>query len=368
MKDVLYLFLIITIGYLIGRIRIKGISLGISAVLLVALVFGHFGFTLPSLIKNLGLACFATAVGYITGPVFFQNFKKTAIYYIILAIVITATAGLLCVLFVEIFQIPLPLGLGLFAGAVTSTPGLAMGLELTGETLVSVGYGMAYPFGVVGLVLAVQILSKRKAEESLINIEEASAKEEKKNLFVVDKNGMFCYALALTLGILIGDIKINLPGNIEFGLGISGGTLISGLLFGSIGNIGPVSTQAKRGLLDTMRELGLALFLASAGVEAGSGFVSTLKEYGFILFLIGAIMTLLPTLLGYFLAVKLFRLDAASSLGSLCGGMTSTPALGALSDRDDYTAVSFGYAATYAIALLNILMVVRLICIVFYRG
>ena len=76
----MFLFLIIAIGYLIGRIRIKGISLGMSAILIVALFFGHYGFSVPGLIKNLGLACFATAVGYITGPVFLKNFKNKALY------------------------------------------------------------------------------------------------------------------------------------------------------------------------------------------------------------------------------------------------------------------------------------------------
>ena len=84
----MFLFLIIAIGYLIGRIRIKGISLGMSAILIVALFFGHYGFSVPGLIKNLGLACFATAVGYITGPVFLKNFKNKALYYVFLGFII----------------------------------------------------------------------------------------------------------------------------------------------------------------------------------------------------------------------------------------------------------------------------------------
>ena len=366
MKDVLYLFLIIAIGYLIGRVKVKGISLGISAVLLVALVFGHFGYSLPGLIKNLGLACFACAVGYISGPVFFKNFKDTALFYTLLAIIITFMAAVLCVASIELFDLPLALGLGLFSGAVTSTPSLAMALELTNDTLVSVGYGMAYPFGVVGLVLAVQILSKRKDNISgSIKIIKEDEKAEEKGLFEIDKNGMFFYSLALTIGIMIGGINIKLPGGIEFGLGISGGTLVSGLIFGSLGKIGNISTKASSGLLNTMREFGLALFLAAAGVEAGRGFIETLNEYGVILFIIGATITLIPVIIGYILAIRVFKFDSRSSLGALCGSMTSTPALGALSEIDNYQAVAFGYAATYAAALLNVIIIVRVICIIF---
>ncbi len=367
MQDVLYLFLIIALGYLLGRIRIKGISLGISAVLITALVFGHFGFTLPSLIKSLGLACFATAVGYITGPVFLNNLKNRALFFMIVGFAIVFSAAILSALFMKIFDLPISLALGIFAGSVTSTPGLAMSLELTKDSLASVGYGMAYPFGVVGLVLTVQILSKiakdEKGNSNVIRPDEKKTSDE--GTFYVDRQGMFFYSLALVIGILIGNIDIRLSETAVFSLGISGGALISGLFFGALTHIGPVSTKVKRGLLDTMREFGLALFLAAAGVEAGSGFIATLRDYGFILFLIGMIVTLLPTLFGFVLAHKVFRIDVNSSLGAICGGMTSTPALGALSDLDSYEKVTSGYAASYAIALLSVIIAVQFIFILF---
>lgn len=361
------MFLIIALGYLLGRIRIKGISLGISAVLIIALFFGHFGFTLPALIKNLGLACFATAVGYITGPVFLNNLKNKAVFFMIVGIAIVFSAAALSALFMKIFELPVSLALGIFSGAVTSTPGLAMALELTKEPLASVGYGVAYPFGVVGLVLTVQILSKISKDddtESSVIIADRNNFEEK-SFFYIDKQGMFFYSLALVIGILIGKISIPLGDSAAFGLGISGGALISGLFFGSLNHIGSVSTRVKRGFLDTMREFGLALFLAAAGVEAGSGFIATISEYGFILFVIGMIITLLPTLFGFVLAHKVFKIDMRSSLGAICGGMTSTPALGALSDLESYEKVTSGYAASYAVALLCVIIVVQFAYILF---
>ena len=79
------------------------------------------------------------------------------------------------------------------------------------------------------------------------------------------------------------------------------------------------------------------------------------------LFVIGMIVTLLPTLFGFVLANKLFKIDVNSSLGAICGGMTSTPALGALSDLDSYEKVTSGYAASYAFALLSVIITVQVI-------
>ena len=74
-NPLLLLFLIMALGYALGRIRVSGISLGAAGILIVALVFGHFGYEVPSIVQNIGLAAFVTAVGFIAGPGFFENFK-----------------------------------------------------------------------------------------------------------------------------------------------------------------------------------------------------------------------------------------------------------------------------------------------------
>ena len=88
MSELLAVFVIATLGYLIGRITICGIDLGTAAVLLVALVFGHFGITTPALVRDIGLVCFVTAVGFIAGPKFFRNFKQNAKSYVLLGFII----------------------------------------------------------------------------------------------------------------------------------------------------------------------------------------------------------------------------------------------------------------------------------------
>ena len=76
MDSFLAIFLILLLGYLLGSVKIKGLSLGTSGILLVALVFGHFGVEIPSVVRNFGLAIFVGSVGMIAGPVFFSQFQK----------------------------------------------------------------------------------------------------------------------------------------------------------------------------------------------------------------------------------------------------------------------------------------------------
>ena len=111
-----------------------------------------------------------------------------------------------------------------------------------------------------------------------------------------------------------------------------------------------------RSVLECLREFGLALFLLGAGSQAGSGFVEILKEQGALLFFYGALMTLIPMLLGYVFAAKVLRLSIFNTLGSICGGMTSTPALGTLIRVTETDDVASAYAATYPIALVMVVL------------
>ena len=175
MSNLMIVALTMTIGYLLGRVKVKGLSLGTSGILLAALVLGHFGFVVSPDIKNIGLACFVTAVGIIAGPTFFENFKKGALQYIFLGFLTIGIGAAVCVAVIRISGLPTPLALGLLNGALTSTPGLAAALEATGDPIASVGYGIAYPFGVLGVVLFVQVLpTLLKTDASLESCKDAS--------------------------------------------------------------------------------------------------------------------------------------------------------------------------------------------------
>ena len=154
------LFLIIVIGFIIGRIKIKGISLDVSAVIFVALVFGHFGMVVPKDFQNLGLVLFIFTIGIQAGPSFFESFKKNGRDLAILASILIMSAGLITFLIFYFFDIDKSLVIGLLNGALTSTPGLAAAIDSTGSPLASIGYGIGYPFGVIGVILFVSFLPK----------------------------------------------------------------------------------------------------------------------------------------------------------------------------------------------------------------
>lgn len=147
------LFVIITIGIIIGKLEIKGISLDLSAVIFVALVFGHFGIFVPDVFRHIGLIMFIYAIGIQAGPGFFESFRKQGFKMIVLASVVVIVAGLVTVFSIILFDLNPKISIGLFAGALTSTPGLAAAIESTQSNLASIGYGIAYPFGVIGVIL-----------------------------------------------------------------------------------------------------------------------------------------------------------------------------------------------------------------------
>lgn len=366
------LFFILTLGYILGSIKFFNIRFGTSGVLLVALIFGHFGQEISVTVRNMGLVCFVASIGLIAGPVFFSNFKSRAVAYMVIGFMTILSGAALCVASIKILGIPVPLAIGIMNGALTSTPGLAAAIEATGDPSASIGYGIAYPFGVLGVVLFVQIVPK------LLKIDFSRTKPvvgfgqdmqpegvSGKGSVKIDPFGFFPLVLTIATGMIAAKIVIPLPGGARFSMGASGGPLLTGLLIGYFGHIGSISLEVKRSTLETMREFGLALFLAGAGAAAGKGFVATLMEHGSVLFLAGVVMTFLPMTVGYLVAVKLFRLDIFNTLGSICGGMTSTPALGVLisETRTDY--VSLPYAATYPIALIFVVLASQFIAILF---
>lgn len=380
-----FMFAIIVIGYLIGKISIKGVSLGTAAIFLVALFAGHFkGVAFENiaawqasetavdnyfkLVQNLGLVLFVTSVGLIAGPSFFKNLKKNAKSYVALgAIIIVAGCATCAAITLFVPNMDSAMSVGLLSGALTSTPAFAATQEAIGEASplygnIAVGHAIAYPFGVIGVVLFVQIIPKMlhadmDAERAkLISVAESNTqKKNSKKLFEMEKFGLGAFSLAIIFGLILGCINIPL-GKGSFNLGTTGGPLIVGLLFGHFGKIGRLSLKVDEHLLSIFQELGLVLFLIGAGIDGGAGFVAVLKEYGALLFLWGALMTLVPLLVGFFVAKYILKLSLFNNLGSICGGMTSTPALGALINTAKTPNVATAYAATYPIALILVVL------------
>lgn len=515
------LFGVIGAGLLLGSIRIKGIELGSSMVLFVALAAGHFGLQLPSAVGTLGLVVFVYCVGIGAGGRFFRAVAREGSALAKLALAVTLIAAVLTVIFAFLLDLPVDLATGIFAGALTSTPALAGADEAlkstfgTGGDLV-IGYGIAYPFGVIGVVLMVQLLPKFLGWELVESGSEASHEKEicnsvveitNPNLFgqpilgssvsernrcqvsrvlhdgvlrplkpdetfekgqrvlvvgeksdldrvcefmgsVVDESYTFDTARerrrlivtspqfsgkslgdlnlmgrfgvivtrvsrtgmtfvpnretvieardmvtvvgteaslktlaeaighresqidatdllsissGLALGIFLGMIPLALPGSSSITLGMAGGPLIAGLLLGHFGRVGGIIGYIPRPTRILLQELGLVLFLADAGIKGGGRMMETVSEHGVMVFFMGACVTLVPMLLAIPLARHWLQCSPLQTLGGICGGMTSTPALGAITAKTDSQAPIISYATAYPVALVIMTLLAKIL-------
>ena len=117
-----------------------------------------------------------------------------------------------------------------------------------------------------------------------------------------------------------------------------------------------------------MMEIGLVFFLAHAGIEAGASFLSVLREHGVMLFLTGVVVTGVPLALGYVFATYFQKANLLQSLGGICGGMTSTPALGAIKSKTDSSLPVIAYAGAYPVALILMLFAAKAVISILGAG
>lgn len=376
-------FIIAILGYALGGINIKGVSLGTAGVFIIALVFGMLfndkieaqtaGYTSSAykIIENMGLILFVTSVGYIAGPNFFKGLKKNATSYVLLGLIIILAGGLTTgVLLLCDKSMNSAMATGLLSGALTSTPAFSAAKACLPESFVeecTVGHGIAYLFGVVGVVLFVQLIPKMmkvnmEDERNKLMTVSSEARVMNKDLISLDAFGIFGFALAVVVGMFIGGIKIPMGKFGTFSLGTTGGTLITSLVLAHFGHFGKLKIMPNKHLLSVLRELGLMLFLIGAGIPGGAKFLEYLEvKY----FLYGAIMTIAPMAIGFVVAKYLLKLPLLNNLGSITGGMTSTPALGTLCQVSGTDDVANAYAATYPIALVAVVIVSQIIIIIF---
>ena len=181
----LYAF-VIAAGVLLGKIKIFGVSLGVTFVLFTGILMGHFGFTgdihILHFIREFGLILFVFCIGLQVGPSFFSSFKKGGMTLNLLAvgIVVLNIAVALTIYFIANGRIELPMMVGILYGAVTNTPGLGAAQEALTQLnyngpQIALGYACAYPLGVVGIIgsiIAIRYLFRinlAKEEEELKN-------------------------------------------------------------------------------------------------------------------------------------------------------------------------------------------------------
>lgn len=169
--EILALCGIIGCGLLLGRISWRGISLGTSGVVFAALAAGHYGFQVPEIAGVVGVILFVYCLGIAAGPTFLRTFARQGKMLALLAVAMIVSATLAAWIVAKVFGLGPDLASGLFAGAMTSTPALAAASErLPADSQVAVGFGVAYPFGVIGVIVFVQLMQKLFRDDATIAV------------------------------------------------------------------------------------------------------------------------------------------------------------------------------------------------------
>lgn len=536
-NPLLLIFTVIGLGYLVANIRIAGIPVGpVIGVLLVALLFGHFGFSAPPGASGFGFALFIFSVGIQAGPTFFSAFAADGLRYLTLACVVAASAVVLSLVLAGLMGLEYGFGAGMLAGALTSTPTLAgaqdavkSGLATMPDAVsqaqalenIGVGYAITYVFGTLGMILAARLFPRmagidlpaeaaklarerglggggrrgpggslpivrayrlpadmvgktvarvdaetghlpgkvlrvkrgsalldgapdlvleagdlvsiiarigvhegargKDAEEvldpDLLNYQVTSREIVVTDVKVVRKtlkdldmpNAYGCFATSLTrasidlpldpalplqkgdrlavvgerdnlqrlaeaigfveqdlektdlatfafgmiAGTLLGLVTLRM-GEVSIGLGTAGGLLVVGIVIGYLGSVMPTFGRVPAPARYVLMELGLMLFMAGVGLNAGGGIVAALASVGPLLVIGGVLVTLLPPLMAYLVGRWLLRMNPALLLGAVTGAMTSTPAMNVVTEAARSGVPALGYAGTYTFA--NVLL------------
>ena len=514
------LFFTIALGLLLGKVSFRGVNLGSAGVLFVALIIGHFGYSISEGVGKLGLVLFIYCIGISAGGRFFSSLSKHGVRSILVAIVTMASGALILYIGQGILDLPKDIALGLYAGAFSSAPALAAAAEsISGDSQnLIVGYGIAYPLGIIGIIISVQVLpsliykqriqqeikDSQVEEETLINalvevtneaicgrnisdfglkhlqgcqiarrlkgerllplayedvfekgqclfmvgrekdlelavdlIGQKSSKNyvrdienerqhlqchssefvgqslqevgtlrnygvmitrisrygytfvpkgdaviERRDIFRVigrpdairlfsDMIGhkesspagmeLLSLSLGISLGILLAMIPLSLPGSQPITLGLAGGPLVIALIFGHFGHIGQVVTHIRRDTRELLQSIGLAFFVADSGIKGGESFVETFTAYGPALLILGFCITMGAILSTFFALAFIFKLSPLTTLGNLCGSMTSTPALGSLTSKYSSQVPVINYATIYPVALIVITMTMKIL-------
>ncbi|MBL0686558.1 MAG: YidE/YbjL duplication [Sulfurospirillum sp.] len=514
-SEIFYLFSIISIGYILGNIKIRGFSLDITAMLIVALIAGHYGMVISDEFKFFGLAIFIYAVGLQSGPGFFETIKKDGVRLNFLAVLLVST------IFITIFSIgtylEMPKGTieGIFTGSLTSVPALASALEVSNDSSISVIFGLVYPFCIIITVLFVRILpvifrvdlnkeiekyeqdqrqkypdvftknykiinnnfknssiDKQQIEDmtgaiierieytsdedNLLHVNDivrasGTTKELKKleiilgeeindtfefhddmkvyRLLVASENivgkkigqltqlktlrtiiakvrrsgiditpdpsltlrlGDKLYVVApkeygervtkiigddllkypaadflpislgIVLGILVGSIPFVIPGLGSIKLSFVGGILLTAILLGRKGRIGPIVWQLSPHSTSMMKTLGQLIFMATIGTNAGKDLVESILQNGFTPVYVAIIGLLFSITIITILCRIILKMNFINILGLLSGAMVSTPTLTMVNSTTKSEYPSISYAAVYPMSLVLMIILAQL--------
>ena len=376
-----------SVGLLAGKMRIRGAGFGVAGVLLAGILLSRLGFSaLPDVLEfgqQFGLIFFVYAVGLQAGPGFVESFKRRGLALNLLATG-TVFVGSLLTLLLPWAGVPRATALGLYSGATTNTPSYGAALQVLklsphftpqAGRFLDVGYALAYPFGVLGVMLAYSalkfffrglpgsVLDARPAVEFAAASARESCEEESGAPIVLS---LFIGILA---GVLLGSIPLPVPGlPAPIRLGPAGGPIIAAIFLGRVRRLGPFDFTLSRGANALLREIGITLFMACVGLKAGEGFFDVLVDGPGIRWIAwGAFLTLVPTLLVGAAARRALGLDSASVGGLLAGSSTNPPALSFAADREKSEEPSIAYATVYPLTMILRILTAQVMALFFFR-
>ena len=205
--SVFLIALVIAVGMLLGRIKIGKVSLGVTLVLFVGIFFGALGMQIDAevlhFVKEFGLILFIYAVGLQVGPGFFPSLKKGGLKLNLLAVLVVLLGVGVTIVIKYLSDLPMSTMVGILSGAVTNTPGLGAAEQTytdimgTSDPSIAMGYAVAYPLGVIGIILSMMIvravlrINIRKEEQEFVAQDEAGEHGAQAASFVVANPAIF---------------------------------------------------------------------------------------------------------------------------------------------------------------------------------
>lgn len=431
------MFLTIAFGLMIGKIKIGNFSLGVSGGIFSGIIIGYFVTrwaqgvqegeaayqTAAGILKNgvvaniffiFFLLLFLLSIGLKVGGSIGTIFKKYGFKFVVIGVSIPLISMLMAVILQLVVlgnnNVTEHETAGMFAGAMTSTPGYGTALdasnaidyktmytegenkqkeemlkiidpsgELTVENTtelsaeqantykeamaskVSLGYTVAFPMGVLVIVVLISLLprifhidlEKEKAEYE----KEIKQIENKKENEKIQPLNFMTMAVAAVIGIMIGNINIPLGDLGTFSLGTAGGVLLAALILSYIGKIGPLNFRMDPKGLGYLYQMGLTFFMAVVGLRYGYDVVSSLTGSGLILALSAVVVEAVAVIASFFIGHKIFKLNWIILSGAIAGGCTSAPGLGAAISSTGSEEPTTGYGAAQPFAILaNVLL------------
>ena len=374
---------VISIGLWLGRVKVYGISFGATFVLLVGIAMSHFGSKYPQnlfadangvkhfvnpnilhFVKDYGLILFVYAIGLQVGGSFFSSFKKGGVKSNLMAIAIVFSGLGLALVLGRIFDVSTPEMVGVMSGAITNTPGLGAAQSVYAaaghsDVVLSNAYATAYPMGVIGTILVFIFirfffkvdLEKEKARFAGQEAEtkDAAKTEVKPRVSSLTVGGAF---FGMLLGVILGSVPIPAPGMAQpLKLGLAGGPLVVAIIVGWLNRRFHANTLLPPNSLLSMREIGIGLFLAAVGLEAGPTFYETLSHGGLKLAALGSVITILPILVFGMIAYRFMKFDYFTLIGLISGSYTNPPALAYSAELAGNNRPLIGYATVYPLTM-----------------